>query len=273
MPICFRTIVPFLILGMSSMQNTRLHLTQTPDGRDLENGTILNPVNNCTMSVIINHQLLIIIIKTMKKIATFVAIAATAVMMLSSCSGSGSGSDKGSLFGSLPSEYAEMMSARDALKEKAKEIKSEAEKAELIEKGKKLDEKWSKKLEESAKGLDGKEINLTDSIFKTTTPLTLTFEKLQGSDLEPSFKVNGSAETVEAITVENTYLTTQTVYIAGYDAEGTELFKSDVGRVTGTLTGTTLEIPAGTQVELGTLTFNDRYVDKYPEAKTLKLII
>lgn len=207
----------------------------------------------------------------MKKIATLATIAATAMMMLSSCSGSGS--DNGSLFGSLPSEYAEMMAERDALKEKAKDIKSEAEKAEFIEKGKKLDEKWSKKLEKSAKDLDGKELNITDSIFKITAPLSLTFENLQSSDLEPSFKVNGSAETVEPTTVENTYLTARTVYIAGYDAEGNELFKSEVGKVAGTLTGTTLEIPAGTPVEFGTLRFSDRYVDKYPETKTLKLII
>lgn len=207
----------------------------------------------------------------MKKIATLATIAATAMMMLSSCSGSGS--DNGSLFGSLPSEYAEMMAERDAFKEKAKDIKSEAEKAEFIEKGKKLDEKWSKKLEKSAKDLDGKELNITDSIFKITAPLSLTFENLQSSDLEPSFKVNGSAETVEPTTVENTYLTARTVYIAGYDAEGNELFKSEVGKVAGTLTGTTLEIPAGTPVEFGTLRFSDRYVDKYPETKTLKLII
>lgn len=207
----------------------------------------------------------------MKKIATLATIAATAMMMLSSCSGSGS--DNGSLFGSLPSEYAEMMAERDAFKEKAKDIKSEAEKAELIEKGKKLDEKWSKKLEKSAKDLDGKEINITDSIFKITAPLSLTFENLQSSDLEPNFKVNGSAETVEPTTLENTYLAAHPVYIAGYDAEGTELFKSQVGKVAGTLTGTTLEIPAGTPVEFGTLRFSDRYVDKYPETKTLKLII
>ncbi len=209
----------------------------------------------------------------MKKIATLAAFAATVAIMLSSCSGSGSGSDKGSLFGSLPSEYAEMMTERDNLKEKAKEIKSESEKAELIQKGKEMDEKWSAKLKNTAKGLDGKGIALTDSLFKVTAPVSLTFEKLNGNDLEPSFKVNGAAETVEPTTFEKTYSTTRTVYIAGYDAEGKELFKSEVGRVAGTLTDTTLEIPAGTPVEFGNLRFYDKYVDKYPEAKTLKLII
>lgn len=209
----------------------------------------------------------------MKKIATLAAIAATAAMMLSSCSGSGSGSDKGSLFGSLPSEYAEMMAERDNLKAKAKDIKSEAEKAELIQKGKEMEEKWSAKLEKTAKGLDGKEITLTDSLFKVTAPISLTFEKLNGNDLEPSFKVNGSAETAETITIEESYLPARIVYIAGYDAEGNELFKSEVGKVAGTLTDRTLEIPAGAQVEFETLKFNDKYVDKYPEAKTLRLII
>ncbi len=209
----------------------------------------------------------------MKKIATLAAIAATAVMMLSSCSGSGSGSDKGSLFGSLPSEYAEMMSERNALKAKAKDIKSEAEKAELIAKGQELNEKWSAKLENTAKGLDGKQINLTDSIFKATAPVSLTFKELKGSDLGARFMVNGSAETVEPVTIENTYSSSRIVFIAGYDAEGNELFKSEIGKVAGTHAGTTLEIPAGAQVEFTTLKFNDKYVDKYPEAKTLKLII
>ncbi len=209
----------------------------------------------------------------MKKNATLTAIMTVAVMMLSSCSGTGSGFDKGSLFGSLPSEYAEMIAERDKLQEKAKDIKSEADKAELMEEAKEMDEKWSAKLENTAKGLDGKTINVTDSLFNVTEPMSLTFEKLNGNDFEPSFKVNGSAEAAEAITRDKTYLSSMIVYIAGYDAESNELFASEIGTIAGTLTDTTLEIPAGTSVEFGTLRFKDKYVEKYSEVKSLKLII
>lgn len=192
-------------------------------------------------------------------------------MTLASCSGSGSG--KSALFGSLPSEYANMMAESDKLIEEAKNIKTAEDKQKLIEKSQKMDEKWSAKLEKTAKSLDGKEITLVEDFFKVTEPISLTFEELVGNDLEPRFRVNGSAETIESITIESGYLAYRTVYIAGYDAEGNEVFKSDVGSVKGTFANNVLEIPAGTEVEFTTLSFNDSYVDKYPEAKTLKLIM
>lgn len=198
---------------------------------------------------------------------------AVLALLVTSCSGAGSDNDKGSLFGSLPKEYAKMMAERENLKEQAKNVKSEAEKAKLIEKGKKMDEEWSAKLESTAKGLDGKEIVLADGEFKVTAPLSLTFEKLNGNDLEPSFMINGSAENIDPITIENRYLPSCIVYIAGYDAEGNELFKSEVGSIKGTLTNNVLEIPAGVQVEFTTLRFNGKYVDEYSAAKTLKLIM
>lgn len=208
----------------------------------------------------------------MKKIATFAALAAAVMMTLSSCSGSGSGSEKSSLFGSLPSEYSEFKVEKDKLNEKAKDIKTEADKAELIKKGKKLDEKWTPKLEKAATRLDGKEINIDDGAFKVTTPLSLTFDKLGKKNLEPIFKVNGSAETAENITIDKTFNPTRKVYIAGYDANGEKVFSSEIGRITGEININTLEIPAGTPVVFQTLQFNGANVNKYPEAKTLKLI-
>ncbi len=196
------------------------------------------------------------------------AAGAIAFMGLGSCSG---GSEKG-LFGNLTSEYAEMMTERDELKKEAENIKTEAEKAEFIEKGKKLDEKWSEKLEESAKELDGKQLEVTDSLFKVTTPLTLEFEKLLGSNLEPNFKVDGAAETTHEITKENTYLGTLIVYLAGYDKDGKELFTSEIGKVEGKLTDDKLVVPAGAPVKFTSLRFNDKYVKEYPETTSMMLI-
>lgn len=208
--------------------------------------------------------------KSIKLVAA--AVGAIAFMGLVACSGSSNSSETG-LYGNLPAEYGKMMTERDALKEKAKNIKTEAEKAELIAQGQKMDEEWSAKLEETAKGLDGKPLTITDSLFKVTAPVSLQFEKLQGSDLEPQFKVDGTAEAAQELTRENTYLSKLIVYLAGYDKEGTELFTSEIGTVAGTLDGTTLVIPAGAPVEFTHLRFNDKYVEEYPKATTLKLTV
>ena len=206
----------------------------------------------------------------MKKITTLAAIVAMTAMALSSCSGSGS--DKDSLFGSLPGEYAEMMAEEAKLKEKATKITTEAEKAKFIEESQKLNEKWSAKLEKSAQKLDGKEINLSsDGQFKVTSPVSLTLDKIGSKDLSMQFKVTGGAEAAEPITIANAYTTSRAVFIAGYDENGTELFKSPIGQVTGTANGADLEIPAGTPVQFSTLSFNKKYVEEYPLVKTLKL--
>lgn len=206
----------------------------------------------------------------MKKF-TCVAVLATAVMMaLSSCSGSGS--SESLLFGSIPPEYAELQEERAKLDEQAKNVTTEAEKEEIIKKGKKLEEKWTPKLEKAAKELDGKEIPVTDSIFKVTSPVSLTFEKLANRSLAPIFNINGTVETAEPITVENTINPTLLVYIAGYDAEGNDLYHIKVGRITGDVKLNVLEIPAGTPVDFSTLTFDGTKVSQYPEAKTIKFI-
>lgn len=206
----------------------------------------------------------------MKKISTFVALMAAFMVALSSCSGSGSG--KSLLYGDIPSEYAELKAQRAKLDEKAKNVTTEEEKAEIVKKGKKLEEKWTPKLEKAAKELDGQEIPLTDSIFKVTAPLSLTFEKLSSRNLEPIFKINGAAETAEAIRIENTFNPSLIVYLVGYDAEGNKVFSSKVGRITGEVNLNVLEIPSGTPVEFNTLIFDGKCADQYPEVTTLKLI-
>ena len=206
----------------------------------------------------------------MKKFTCVAVLATALIMTLSSCSGSHS--DKSLLFGSIPPEYAELKEERAKLDEQAKNVTSEAEKEKLIKKGKKLEEKWTPKLEKAATELDGKEIPITDSIFKVTSPVSLTFEKLANRSLAPIFKINGSVETAEPITVENTFNPTLMVYIAGYDASGNDLYHIKVGRITGEVKLNVLEIPAGTPVEFSTLTFDGTKVDQYPETKILKFI-
>ena len=206
----------------------------------------------------------------MKKFTCSAVLVAALTMILSSCSGSGSG--KSLLFGSIPSEYAEFKEKRDKLDEQAKNITSEAEKEELLKKSKKLEEKWTPKLEKAATELDGKEITFTDSIFKVTSPVSLTFEKLSSRSLAPVFKINGAVETAVPITVEKTFNPTLLVYIAGYDASGKDLYHIKVGKISGDVKLNVLEIPAGTPVEFSTLTFDSTKLDQYPEAKTLRFI-
>lgn len=206
----------------------------------------------------------------MKKLSIIGSLATVILVSLSSCSGSGSG--KSLLFGSLPPKYAEFKEERAKLDEEAKNVTTEAEKEKIIKKGQKLEEKWTPKLEKEATELDGKEIPVTDDIFKVTSPVSLTFEKLASRSLEPIFKINGTVETAEPITIENTINPTLLVYIAGYDANGNDLYHIKVGRVTGEVKLNVLEIPAGTPVEFSTLTFDDNKIDQYPEAKTLKFI-
>lgn len=206
----------------------------------------------------------------MKKFTFVAAFAVALSMVLSSCSGSGS--DNCLLFGSVPSVYAKMKEQRDKLDEEAKNVTTQAEKEELIKKGQKLEEKWSPKLEKAATELDGKEIPVTDSIFKVSSPVSLTFEKLANRSLEPIFKINGTVETAEPITVENTFNPTLMVYLAAYDASGNDLYRINVGRVTGEVKLNVLEIPVGTPVDFSTLTFDGSKLDQYPEATTLKFI-
>lgn len=206
----------------------------------------------------------------MKRISLFAPLAIAILIALSSCSGSGS--DKSLLFGSIPSEYAKLTEERAKLDEQAKNVTTQAEKEELIKKGQKLEEKWTPKLEKAATELDGKELPVSDSIFKVTSPISLTFEKLASRSLAPIFKINGSVETAEPITVENTINPTLLVYLAGYDASGNDLYHIKVGRITGEVKLNVLEIPAGTPVEFSTLTFDGTKLDQYPETKTLKFI-
>lgn len=208
---------------------------------------------------------------TMKSIK-LLAIVAAMVPMMYSCSG-GAGSSS-LLFGSLPGVYSQFQEEKDKLTEEAKNIKSEDDKKKLIEKSEKLQNKWSEKIEESAKTLDGKTIDFAESNIKITEPLSLEFERYSSSksDLLPMFKVNGSAETASEINTDAVYLgATEDVYIVGYNAEGEQVYKIKAGFVSDENVDGKAVVKAAMPVTFGSICFSDKDLENYTAAKTLKL--
>lgn len=207
----------------------------------------------------------------MKAILRILVLGAIAFPILTSCSG-GSAS-KASLFGSLPAEHEQFQAEKDAIKAKAKDIKTEADKAKLIAESQEMEEKWAAKIEETAKSLDGKPIGITDSEIKVTTPLSLTFDGFfSKSDLTPLFKINGSAKAAADITPEGEYpRAVYSVYIVGYDATGQETFSSKIGHITAEQTDNTAVIKAGTPVNFESLQFSGKKAADYQLTETLKL--
>lgn len=209
----------------------------------------------------------------MKSIKTLALVVALMPMLLSCSGGSGSSSES-PLFGSLPGVYAKFQTEKDKIKEEAKNIKSEAEKAELIKKSEKMEEKWSAKIEESAKALDGKPIELAESDIKVTQPLSLQFDGFSSgkSDLLPKFRVNGSAETASDINTDGVYVgVSESVYIVGYNSEGTEVYKIKVGFVPSENVDGKAVVKAGTPISFDVVHFSSKYLEDYEAAKTLKL--
>lgn len=176
------------------------------------------------------------------------------------------------LFGSLPEVYSKFKVENDALQEEAKNIKTEAEKAELIKKSGELKEKWTSKIEASAKALDGKTIEFAESDIKVTEPISLQYEKIfSDSKLNPQFKINGAAEAATDIPVDANYMSTRTVNICGYNAEGQEIYKINVGRIATEEKDGQKIIAAGTPVQFSTLYFPTKNVDEFKNVTTLKL--
>lgn len=198
------------------------------------------------------------------------ALVAALMPMLFSCSG-GASSSNSALLGSLPGEYQQFQEEKDQIGEEAKNIKSEADKKKLIEKAQKMEEKWGAKLEESAKSLDGKPLEFAESDIKVTEPVSLEFDGFfSKSDLEPKFKINGSAEAATEINTGVDYvLPSERVYIFGYDAEGQVVCKIHAGQIAVENVDGESVVKTGTPVEFSTFNFNPN--EDYAAAKTLKL--
>lgn len=198
------------------------------------------------------------------------ALVAVLMPMLFSCSG-GASSSNSALLGSLPDEYAKFQEEKAQIGEEAKNIKSEAEKKKLIEKAQKMEEKWSEKIEKSAKSLDGKPLEFAESDIKVTEPVSFEFDGFfSKSDLNPKFKINGSAEAATEInTGENYVLGYERVYIVGYDADGQVVCKIHAGSIAVENVDGKSVVKAGTPVEFSTFNFSSK--EDYGAAKTIKL--
>ena len=96
------------------------------------------------------------------------ALAVLLMPLLFACSG-GSSTDT-NLYGSLPEKYEKFMQEKADLKKQAENIKTEADKKELIEKSEKMQAEWKVKIEECAKTLNGKPIEVEKCDFTITTP-------------------------------------------------------------------------------------------------------
>lgn len=205
----------------------------------------------------------------MKKTFKLMALAAILLPVMSSCGGS----SETTLFGALPGTFTKYLQEKDALEEEGKNIQSEADKAKFIEKSKKMEEEWTAKIEETAKGLDGKQIEFAESDIKVTEPISLELKSVSSSSLAPTFNIKGAAETATEITLDYSYEPSSvSVYVVGYNAEGTELFKIHAGSVavSGYADGKAT-IAAGTPVELKTLSYVNKDTENYIAATELKL--
>lgn len=198
------------------------------------------------------------------------AIIAILMPMLFSCSG-GAGSSNSALLGTLPGEYAKFEEEKNQIKEEAKNIKSEADKKKLIEKSEKMESKWSAKLEESAKSLDGKPLEFAESDIKVTEPVSFEFDGFfSKSDMQPKFKINGAAEAATEInTGDNYVIPSEMVYIVGYNAEGQEVCKIKAGSIAVENVDGVSVVKAGTPVKFDTFHYSTK--ENYSAAKTIKL--
>lgn len=208
----------------------------------------------------------------MKSIIKMLAFAAVTLPLFASCSG-GSSSDS-LLFGALPGVYEGYQAEKNELEEKAKDIKSEEDKAKLIAESKELTDEWTGKIESAAQELDGRKVEITDADIKVSEPLTLTYDGLfSKSDITPEFVINGAAQAATDFTPESPVPSASySVYIVGYNAEGTEVFATKCGFIPATLEESKAVIKAGTPVQFEKIHFSDNYVNEYQQATTLKLV-
>lgn len=207
----------------------------------------------------------------MKTIIKFAALAAIALPLLASCSGGGSSSTP--LFGSLAGEYAKYAGEKAEIKKKAESITTEEEKAKLIKESNEMQEEWRVKIENAAKSLDGKPVEIEAGDFTVVEPITLTFDDFfSKKDLTPTFKVNGKVVAAKEIDAGKYILPGRIVYVAGYDAEGQKLYSTQIGTVDITKRdGNMGAVAVGTPIKLTSVRFSDSKVEEYLKAVTLKL--
>ena len=221
---------------------------------------------NEELKTIINH----LTNRNIMKIIKLMALVAIFMPLLFSCSG---GSSSSGMFGSLPDKYGKFVEEKAKIEKEAENIKSEAEKKELIEKSEKLNKEWKVKIEQSAKELDGKPIEIAECQFSVTSPISLEFRDFHSeARLIPSFKVNGEAKAASDINTDVDYVMNQEpVNIVGYDAEGKQINKNTIGHITVENVDGKIFIKANTPIQFDSIIFNESDLESDKNVKSFKL--
>lgn len=137
----------------------------------------------------------------------------------------------------------------------------------------KMTAKWKEKMEESAKALSGKPVEIAECNFNITEPLSLEFDDFfSKSDLKPKFNIKGTAVAKADTQTELNYvLKSIPVYLVGYDAEGKEVFKTKAGYVDVEDVNGKAFIKANTPVKFDPVRFGESDIEGSKTAKTYKL--
>ena len=198
---------------------------------------------------------------------------------LTSCGGSGSSAKNCLIFGEVPSIYADYQAQRDKIEESAQKSKADYQKASgQLDK---LKEQYRAKIEEAAKNLDGRPIEIkSGEDFNVVNPVSLSFKEF-GNSVNAVFIVNGEVEAAGnvAIDVTESWLKSHNVeyifvplVIIGCDEQGAEVTKDRIGCFKGfSVVDGKLVLPSGTKAELQTVAYNKNSFDNYKKVKTLKL--
>lgn len=216
------------------------------------------------------------------------ALAVIAMPLLfSSCGGGSSSSSNSKFFGNVPGIYAEMVAKKESLKEQFKNSSSEDEAKKIYAEAETAEKEYSVKIEEAAKALDGKKIEIESTPEITVnSPVTLTFDGYRSkTDMTPRFKLTGDAVAAQNYqSEESKSLSTgggdltrykglaQHVYLLGFDEAGTQVFSQKVAYFPMDLiTDSELGIKAGTNLKLENFTINKKNCEGCIKATVLKL--
>lgn len=214
------------------------------------------------------------------KLITATAIAC-ASLTLASCGG-GSSSDS-RFFGNVPGLCAEWEQTNNDLKEKFKTSESAEAAGKIMDEANASKEEYKAKIEEAAKGLDGKTIEIQSTPrFTVNSPVTLTFDRM--SSMDPRFKLAGDIVAGENYQSENARSLSdgasdvsrykglgQHVYLIGLDNEGNKVLESKIGYFPMDLiSDTELGVKAGTPLVLETFTIYDGNMEGCIKATTLQ---
>ncbi len=224
--------------------------------------------------------------KHINKLSAVAAVALAAMSLISCGSSSGSSADS-NFFGNVPGIFANMIEKKDALKEKYMTCSSEDEARKIQAEAASAEKEFSAKLEEAAKALDSRTIEIQSTPEITVnSPVALTFDGFSSKlDLTPRFKLTGDvvaaqnyqSKDCKGLSSAGGDLTKYTglsehVYLIGLDESGNQLFASKVAYFPiGLISDTELGVKAGTPLVFETFTISKKNVEGCIKAKSLRL--